>query len=276
MEVPYDSTWDTQITGKLYLYARKTGGKYTGHDDKTGDTRNITFYPSWTNCYGVADNSEDSDDDGFTNHEELLLGTEPNNADSRWAFTSSHFDWPDSIYYRVMFMQSQFPGRTYTIEGSADGGATWKTLGIAPGATPGDAYIESKDVATAETCRRFRVKVKLDATGEEMTITGYGVWTDQTLAVEPNTKWQSFVVDANNESYLIPVAFSDSVKSGTPILSVPAAQTLKSTQSRIVPTETLKSAGWSFVCETNGVFMTYSAVKTAEGDKKPGTVFYLY
>ena len=61
-----------------------------------------------------------------------------------------------------------------------------------------------------------------------------------------------------------------------PILTIPAAQTLKSTQSRIVPTETLKSAGWSFVCETNGVFMTYSAVKTAEDDKKAGTVFYLY
>ena len=265
LAIPYGqgSDWPDALSGQLHLYARKTGGKYTGHDELNGGSKTLGYNPSWTACYGVEDNDEDSDNDGFTNHQELLLGTEPNNAASRWAFTSSHFDWPNSIYYRVMFMQSQFPGRTYTIEGSADGGETWHRLGIAPGATPGDAYITEKDVATAETCRLFRVKAKLDATGEEMTISGYGIWTDQTVTVAPGTVWQAMVADANDESYLIEIDFDAATASGTAILSIPAAQTLKSTPGRVVPAAALRADGWSFTRATDGVFLVYTAVKDA-------------
>ena len=256
MQVP-----DFNITGSaaatLHLYARKTGGKYTGHDDKYGDTRSPTYYNKWVDAYGVTDMSADDDGDGFTNAQEKLLGTEPNNPNSRWAYTSSHFDWPDSIYFRIMFMSSQYPGRTYQIEGSKDGGKTWVVLGTAEGDKPG--AITDADVKAADECKLFRVKVTNNTSGDWMYVSGYGVWDGQTLTVEKGTVYQAFVTDANDEEYEIKVQITGEFDEGDEILKIPSNVPIASTYDRIV----CANEGMGLTYEKGNIWTTYKVVSLA-------------
>lgn len=266
--------------------ARKKGGKYAYYafnKDEDAARKWVTFHPAgkyvtslngirlntgWLNIYfpGRTDYDtlvdEDSDKDGFTNAEEFLLGTDPTDAKDRWAFTSSHFDWPNEVYYRVMFMSHQFPGRDYTIEGAQSVNGPWYVLGKANGKLPG--VLTDENVTAADQCRIFRVKVKfsdlLDSYDtSDFTIPGFGVWNGVTLNPKEDEKYAAFVVDANNLTYKIPVSFSKTQNLASPVFSVPTEQVMPGTLDRFEPAESLKSEGYRFVRKEDGLWTGFYA-----------------
>ncbi|MCQ2367902.1 MAG: C10 family peptidase [Kiritimatiellae bacterium] len=268
--------------------ARKKGGKYAYYafnKDEEASRKWVKFHPAgtyvtstsgirlntgWLNIY-FPDRTdydtlvnEDSDKDGFTNAEEFLLGTDPSKAEDRWAFTSSHFDWPNEVYYRVMFMSHQFPGRDYTIEGAQSVNGPWFVLGKANGKLPG--VLTDENVTAADQCRIFRVKVKfsdlLDSyETAEFTIHGYGVWNGVSLNPKEDEKYAAFIVDANNLTYSIPVTFSKTQNLASPVFSVPTEQVMPGTLDRFEPAESFKSEGYRFVRKEKGIWTEYYAVK---------------
>lgn len=268
--------------------ARKKGGKYAYYafnKDEEAARKWVTFHPAgayvasangirlntgWLNIYfpGRTDYEtlvdEDSDEDGFTNAEEFLLGTDPSKAEDRWAFTSSHFDWPNEVYYRVMFMSHQFPGRDYTIEGAQSVNGPWTVLGVANGKLPG--VLTDENVTAADQCRVFRVKVKFSDLMDsyetaEFTIPGYGVWNGVTLNPKEGEKYAAFIVDANNLTYKIPVSFLKTQNLASPVFSVPTEQVMSGTLDRFEPSVSLKDEGYRFVRKERGIWTEFYAVK---------------
>lgn len=279
--------------------ARKKGGKYAYYafnKDEEAARKWVKFHPAGsyvTSSNGIRLNTgwlkiyfpkrtdfdklvnEDSDNDGFTNAEEFLLGTDPTDEKDRWAFTSSHFDWPNEVYYRVMFMSHQFPGRDYTIEGAQTVNGPWYVLGRANGKLPG--VLTDENVTAADQCRVFRVKVKfsdlLDSyETAEFTIPGYGVWNGVTLNPKAEEKYAAFVVDANNLTYPIPVKFSKTQNLEKPVFSVPTEQVMPGTLERFEPTVELKTEGYRFRRQENGIWTEFYATTEPLVEKiLPGT-----
>lgn len=284
----YDSRYKDGEQIKIRIEAQKKGGKYSGTDYDTMNeavsTRKVTFrqsstyytskndikvneawlkiyYPNRTDFAKLVD--EDTDEDGFTTAEEFILGTDPTKQADRWAFTSSHFDWPNEIYYRVMFMSHTFSGRVYTIEGAVNlDSDTWYTLGTLN--TRRDNWMADEDIKKADDCRVFRVKVKFgdeNYTSGEFVIPGYGVWNGVTLNPKEGEKYAAFIVDANNLTYKLPVNFSKSQNLDKPVFSVPTEQVMLGTLDRFEPSVSLKDEGYRFVRKENGIWTAFYAVK---------------
>jgi hypothetical protein len=66
-----------------------------------------------------ADAALDSDDDGATNHEEYLAGTDPQNAASRFRTTGLDIE-SDEVETRMILRFDAVPNRSYAIEGTDD------------------------------------------------------------------------------------------------------------------------------------------------------------
>jgi alpha-D-xyloside xylohydrolase len=104
--------WFYDSTGQfLYIKFSHTGGNatVTFGPDSVGD--GVT--DSWRNYWGITDDNADSDGDGFTNAQEYFAGTNPNDAQSRFAIQSVtpqsgggfQVSWPSQpgIRYRVQW-----------------------------------------------------------------------------------------------------------------------------------------------------------------------------
>ena len=207
LAIPLDFACTSETSGFIRLYARKNGGKYTNYDRNSLSQIALRYFPDWQTCYGVTDSAADDDGDGYTNAEEFVLGTEPDVAFSAWNFTNSHFDWPGNMYYRLMFMNYQFPGRTYAIEGSADNGNSWHVMALARGSEPGKLY-EQLAESEWDKVQLYRVRVLLDGTDKEVLIRGYGVVPNRGAELDLarlGNNWTAFVCDANDTAYQVRV-----------------------------------------------------------------------
>lgn len=294
VNIPHNFSSRPETTMKIYVRGRRKGGKYTGLPDcelngytetyktinfnKTNTTVNdrhgIGVNDGWAKIYfkGQALTQSlldaDSDGDGYTNAEEFLLGTDPTKKDDHWRFTACHFDWPDSIYYRVMFMNSQFPGRTYTIEGKRNyDDSTWSTLGVMKGEEPG--VVNSDNVALATECHYFRVSARLED-GVTVAIPGLGVYTgpeghevDVVIKPKEGEVYPSFAVDANNLTY--PIYVDMTLKEGetTPLFTMTVDEVEEGQLDRIVPTKDLSAQGWYLIYKKDGIWANFYATKTA-------------
>ena len=281
------------ITGsrlQIRLGARRKGGKYTGIADnvwKNGniDERIVTFtrdstvvtdkhgirvnkawaaiyFPNETFDAALVD--KDSDNDGFTNAEEFLLGTDPTKASDAWKFTACHFDWPETVYYRVMFMDSQVAGRTYTIEGAETMSGPWLALGVMKGEAPG--VITGQELDVADKCRYFRVKASFPY--GEAVIPGLGVYVgpgenerDVVLTPTRGQAYPAFAVDANKTDYPIYVDMEMVEGKTAPLFSVTANEVEPGQLDRFVASERLQREGWHLVYEKVGVWANFYAVK---------------
>ncbi len=282
----------------IRVEAQKKGGKYSGNDFDTHDrtvsehavtychpngayvtsTNDIRVNTAWLKIYFPSRTdfsalvNEDADEDGFSNAEEFLLGTDPSKADDRWAFTPCHFDWPAEVYYRVMFMNHTFAGRLYTIEGATSETGPWNTLGTVN--VRRETWIADENVPLADQCRIFRVKVQLDDTDYTMssyTIPGYAVWKDITFSPQPGEKYAVFTVDSNDLAYPLTINFLKNQDLTKPVFSVPTKQVIEGTLERFEPTEALKSAGYRFERKEIGIWTEFYATTEPEVyEIKPG------
>ncbi len=272
---------------RVCLGARRKGGKYTGIADNvwtggnidkryvnfkvsydTITTEGITVNKAWASIYFPSRTfdeallKEDTDNDGFTNAEEFLLGTDPTNAEDRWQFTACHFDWPETVYYRVMFMDSQFAGRTYKIEGAEALSGPWMTLGVMKGEEPG--VITGQDLDFADKCRYFRVKASF-AYGEAV-IPGLGVYVgpgenerEVVIAPKKGEKYPAFAVDANKTEYPIYVEIDPTEEKSIPLFSVTTTETEPGQLDRFEIIESLARKGWRIYYEKVGIWANFYA-----------------
>ncbi len=99
-----------------------------------GGAANIGFGPdsvgdgvpdSWRSYYGISNDQADSDGSGFTNYQDYLAGTDPNDANSRFAVQSTQLSGGGGF---TLSWQSQ-PGLIYEVQYSGDlNSGVWQTV----------------------------------------------------------------------------------------------------------------------------------------------------
>lgn len=95
----------------------------------------------------------DSDGDGYTDPDEFVFGTDPQDADSRFVLT---FTQQSATMARLSF--STLTGRSYTIEGSTDL-ITWTDIATYLGT--GTAVVADLPRGTGETTKFYRIRATL-------------------------------------------------------------------------------------------------------------------
>lgn len=288
---------------QIRLGARRKGGKYTGDADnvwhggaiderivtlkrdttKLTDRNGIAVNKGWASIhfpnepFDQALLDRDSDNDGFTNAEEFLLGTDPLKQDDCWKFTACHFDWPETVYYRVMFMNSQFAGRVYTIEGAESAAGPWSKLGVMKGEEPG--VITEQDLDMADRCRYFRVKASLYPYANDVIIPGLGVYVgpgenerEVLIRPKPGERYPAFAVDANKTTYPICVDLTPVEGKATPLFSVTTTETEPGQLDRFTLRARDAAEGWHLCYETRDGWANFYTTKAPTSVKvKPGT-----
>ena len=172
-------------------------------------------------------------------------------------------------------MNSQFAGRTYTIEGSESASGPWVKLGVMKGEEPG--VITGQDLAAADRCRYFRVKASFPY-ASDVVIPGLGVYVgpgederDVVISPRPGERIPAFAVDANKTDYPIYVDVTPVEGRVVPLFSVTTTETEPGQLDRFVLRENLAAEGWRLTYEIDGAWANFYTTKAPAPEKaKPG------
>jgi hypothetical protein len=133
VRMPQFSTMAAYTSGTLgWIYS---GGFLYVKFNHPGGPANIGFSPdsvgdgvpdSWRSYYGITNDAADSDGSGFTNFQDYLAGTDPNDANSRFALQCARLNRGGTGF--SLSWQSQ-PGLIYQVQYTSDlTSGVWQTV----------------------------------------------------------------------------------------------------------------------------------------------------